>query len=362
MERNKNVDIIRACSILLIIIYHAVRVKEQLPAFLHIRQFVTYAGQIGVALFFILSGYGVVCSLYNKEAAGTPYSYADFMKRRLFRVVPQYWFNIIALLFLTNCAGFIGKDGMIHIVSHMLFVHNFSSGTAVSMNGVLWTMGVTVQFYFIAQPLYKAVKKNPILICILAILVTVLCKVILFTAFQERGLDEWYYRLHGRQLCTALDNFVIGMTVGYCMQSGKFKRIQNNGIRLVFVVISIFLVDALVVFADHRNIHANTTTAWLWYSALAVVLGFLIWNFANMESISFKPFLWIAKYEYGIYLWHLVIIDTMLSYSSWMRSLSERSTYLFVLTIIAISSLVGYISTVGIDEGLMGRLQRKKKK
>lgn len=364
MKRNKNIDIIRACSILLIIIYHCIALTgthSQLPKILYINKFVAYGGEIGVTLFFILSGYGVACSLYTKELSGRPYSYGEFIKRRLLRIVPQYWWAILSLLFLTENAGLFRKDGMIHVVSHLLFIHNFSPDTHGSINGALWTMGIIMQYYLIAYFLHRLVKRKPLITCFVTIAATVLCRALIFIILGYMEIDNpWYYFIYGKQLFTALDNFVIGMSIGCIMQANEMKRIQNNWIRVLLLIMDLALVVGLMILSDNKNRLANTQTGWLWNSCLAIVLGFFVWNFANLKPINVKPLAWIAKYEYGIYLWHLIIINTMLAYSSWMNTLAQKSIYLFMLVIIGISCLVGYVSSVGIDEGLMKKLQAKK--
>lgn len=364
MNRNRNIDVLRGITILLIVVYHCIAItgaEERITSFLHIKNFIMYGGEIGVTLFFIMSGLGIAYSIYTREQSGSPYTWLQFIKKRAVRIAPQYYFCIFFLLLLTTAAGYLSTSGVKDILSHIFFVHNFSIQTNGSINGVLWTMGVIVQFYLVAYPLYFAVKKKPILTGVFSIVFTVVCKFAVFSLIDQRQItDSWYYFIYGRQLLTSLDNFVLGMVVGYLLASGKGKNTCKNWIRVVIIGASIILVDVLIRISNCKNRLANTKTGWIWYSCLALVLCVIVWNFAkcNFKRHS-RILLWISKYEYGIYLWHLVIIRNLFSSSLWIQELEKTSIVCFILVMIVLSCVAGFISTIGVEDGIMKKFQTK---
>ncbi len=359
MTRNKNIDILRAVSILLIIIYHCYATTGtggQLTQWFHLNHFIGYGGEIGVTLFFMLSGLGIAYSLYYRMESNEAYTYKQFIRKRIRRIVPQYYLCIFFLVLFAEGAKFLSKSGLKSVVSHMLFVHNFSLDTSGSINGALWTLGASVQFYLIAYPLYYLIKKKPILCAAGSVLITILSKILIFHYFAEKQIfDGWYYFLHGRQVLTAFDNFVLGMVIGYLLASGKKSCIRHEWIRWIVIAVDVILVDVLIHVSNHGNRWANTKTGWFWYSALAVVLAHFVWNFANCRlKGSNKVLLWIAKYEYGIYLWHLPMITNLYELSPLAQTVKESSMILFTIIIILISCYVGYVSTLavaGIEKG-----------
>lgn len=99
MQRNRNVDLIRACACLLVLIYHGWALTGSV--FIKIpfwREYVVYGGDIGVTTFFVLSGYGIWHSLYKIEEDGKSIKFKNFIKKRIVRIGPQYYLNLLLLL------------------------------------------------------------------------------------------------------------------------------------------------------------------------------------------------------------------------------------------------------------------------
>lgn len=160
MKRIKNIDLLRAGAILYIMLYHCYVLSGQpwqAHTALHI--FLSFGGEIGVTLFFLLSGYGIYLSLASSEERGKLPSWKTFMKKRCLRIMPQYYVCITVLLIFMS-TQMLSRDGIRHIIAYYTLTENFSPATHGSINGALWTMGVIFQFYLIAPFLYKAVRKN----------------------------------------------------------------------------------------------------------------------------------------------------------------------------------------------------------
>ena len=86
-QRNYHIDLIRAASILWIVIYHSWVLTGSItlwPKVLH--TLVMLGGEIGVTSFFALSGYGIFCSLKKMEETGGV-NFWLFLKKTL---LPHY--------------------------------------------------------------------------------------------------------------------------------------------------------------------------------------------------------------------------------------------------------------------------------
>ena len=83
LERNKNLDIVRAIATLLVVIYHswvlAGQADFRMP---FVRVVIPLGGELGVTSFFLLSGYGIYCSIYNTEGKESV-KFLAFMQKRL---------------------------------------------------------------------------------------------------------------------------------------------------------------------------------------------------------------------------------------------------------------------------------------
>ena len=160
-KRNRTLDVFRTVAILSVLIYHFY-VLDHYPYQGNkvLNRFLGIGGELGVTLFFIISGFGIFSSLSKMESAQESAGVKDFLKKRFFRILPQYYACLIILLLITSEAQYINKKGMFDVATHLLFIHNWFPSAHGSINGVLWSMGTIFQFYFIAVFLYRGIRKK----------------------------------------------------------------------------------------------------------------------------------------------------------------------------------------------------------
>lgn len=351
-ERNYNIDILRAFSILLIVFYHSwVRCGSAPLPWSILAPVVVVGGKIGVAAFFVLSGYGIFCSLQKTDEMGE-LKFLPFMKKRMTRILPQYLMCI--LIYYTLMGGDIFNPSDIkNLITHLLFIHSFFPAYHGAINGVFWTMGIIVQFYIIAIPLYKLMKKWRGWCVPVSMAVTILAKVLIYQKLAVGSMNETvYYSIYGGQLITVLDNFVVGMWVAQLWNDGKLymkKWTAWTGTVLgcVWMVIHCY-------FGEKGGISSATPTAYIWYSVLALCLAMIAICFSrikiNRQHASIRFFLWISKYEYGIYVWHLLIINSILTVSPWIWTQIRSGRHWMVYGIFMVLSIgVGYVMSKVLD-------------
>lgn len=225
MQKNLNINKIRAIACLLVLVYHCYAlcgpVSVHIP-FLH--EYVVYGGTIGVTAFFVLGGYGIYSSLYAAELYDSKISFKEFIIKRIKRIVPHYYFNLLFALLFTSSAVYLDRIHFNNIISHLFFLHSFSFSWHGAINGVLWTMAITFQFYLIAIPMYRFVKKFKLWSVILAVIFTIIANYVTLNYFwiaDETVYGNFAFSIPGRQLWTALDNFVIGMYVAQVVNTKK---------------------------------------------------------------------------------------------------------------------------------------------
>lgn len=99
-------------------------------------------GHYGVQFFFIISGYVIFLSVKNKSAA-------SFMKSRLKRLYPTYWFAVLFTAFFASMWA-IGTDMAVSVkqtVLNLTMVHQFAG--IKNVDGVYWTLLYEIIFYAI---------------------------------------------------------------------------------------------------------------------------------------------------------------------------------------------------------------------
>jgi peptidoglycan/LPS O-acetylase OafA/YrhL len=102
-------------------------------------------GWIGVAFFYVLSGFCIhYATLHRREK----FSVRDFYGRRFLRIYPAY---IVVVLVCTVLAPWLPYHyfNTGQVVAHVFMVHNFLKATIFGLDGVLWSLGVEMQFYLL---------------------------------------------------------------------------------------------------------------------------------------------------------------------------------------------------------------------
>ncbi len=347
-DRAYAVDIYRTMALLLVLLYHSWVLTGSMAFFSSaVTLIVSLGGELGVTAFFLLSGYGIFFSI---DSYKEKFNLKHFFKRRAIRIMPQYYFSIIVALLFCDSAVYLSAHGAKSIITHLLFVHNLFPDCAGAINGVLWTMGVIVQFYVIAYFLYKGIIKWGSFFAVGSIIFTIAMKAgmyaVILPQFGGAGSLEFF---SGRQLLTGLDNFVIGMYAAWLVKNRKINMSQK--IAYMGVICGISLIYFICFMGMKTGIHTNNFSGYIWHSLLAagmgIVLFFASYIHCNRNNVIVKALLWISKYEYGIYIWHLLMINNLLGKSEWIQGLLNspypKTVYLIF---IMLSIGVGYVFSV----------------
>ena len=352
MQKKQNINKIRAIACLMVLIYHSWALCGSAPIKIPVlREFVSFGGVIGVTLFFALSGYGIYCSLLATEQSGGKISFWRFMGKRIERVVPHYYFNLMVALLFTSAAVYITVPHFENIIAHLFFYHSFHIDWHGAINGVLWTMAVIFQFYLIAIPLYFFVKKFRHWAVIIAIAFTVCAHHLTLNylwIIDETVYGDFAYSVPGRQIWTALDNFVVGMYVAHLVNTPK--QPTRHWPYAIGCVVSTAAVCGCCVLGYRYGVWGRGWWNSAFHSILAIIIGLLLFCAANTKndskSLISRALLWVSKYEYGIYLWHLLIMNNLLAYSSLIQALlTPKRMILAHIGLISASIFTGFIMT-----------------
>lgn len=356
------IDILRAAAVLLVMFYH-MWVCGGTPEieFAPLQRFISLGGEIGVTLFFGISGFGIYYSLAQMEKTTGKIDVAAFFKRRCIRILPQYYVNVLFVLTIGTGAVYIAKIHWKNILSHIFFVHNFVLDWSGAVNGVLWSMGIIVQFYLLSIPMYKILKKIKCFFVPCCVILTILMKMGLFYFFLQQYGGNGFYVGRSLVVFTSLDNFAVGMFCGWLAIN---KKQGSSWIKFLGgAVLGSVILDVVCRLGQIYGIHTNNVSGYVFHSGLAVCLGLILWAFTyipfNEENHCVKCIRWIAKYQYGIYLWHLVIIRNWTASSSLIMELISGGMYWLAYVLMGVSCvIVGVVITKIIDEGYMKKSRK----
>ena len=111
-------------------------------------------GNIGVRLFFVLSGFllALPFATYHLNQ-GPPVSLRSYYLRRVTRIEPPYLISLLALFVLLVLQQKAVYPLIPHLLASTFYVHNLVYGDGSTINFVAWSLEVEVQFYLIAPTL-----------------------------------------------------------------------------------------------------------------------------------------------------------------------------------------------------------------
>jgi peptidoglycan/LPS O-acetylase OafA/YrhL len=102
-------------------------------------------GPLGVAIFFVISGFCIHLSHVRSREPG----FGTFFIRRFFRIYPPY---LVALLFFVlifpgSRLDFHSGNDAANFLTHLFLVHNLNAPFIFGINGSFWSIAVEVQLY-----------------------------------------------------------------------------------------------------------------------------------------------------------------------------------------------------------------------
>jgi peptidoglycan/LPS O-acetylase OafA/YrhL len=175
-SRLKSIDALRGAAALAVVVYHASTALEVLPSnalWFRIVYAVPSHGHLGVALFFVISGFCIHLR-WAKQYAQTGerrLDFGNFWKRRLFRLYPPYLVALCLTMGLVAGAYVVGVNVPLmdiypeprpqwmaaDFVAHVFMLHGlhpvFDMGGG---NGVYWTLAREEYFYIMYWGLLAA--------------------------------------------------------------------------------------------------------------------------------------------------------------------------------------------------------------
>ena len=217
-------DGLRGIAVLLVLWYHVWEISW-LPAPLPALQFIPETGFVGVDLFFYISGFVIVYPFIKALAAGKPApTWGHFAYRRGIKILPSYLLSIAAVIAIGYAHFSSGGQAARDIGTRLLFIHTWWSDTYGSINGVLWTLAVEVEFYAVFPLLWLAFKHYPWLTAAAMVAISMLYRVHAAQCCYNGSMELLVFNLPGY-----LDIFAAGMISAllYVRLRESDRRVHN---------------------------------------------------------------------------------------------------------------------------------------
>lgn len=354
MRRNKDIEVIRAIAILYMLIYHFAMSITGIPKTNNLDIFIESFGQFALIGFFVLSGFGTYISFWTKESRNKEITFSEYIKHRLKAILPQYYFSLGFILLLTFGIGYLNFDNLKYVIQSIILVQNFDPANGI--NGVTWTLAVLMQLCLIAIPLYRLVKKYGLKIYLILFIFTIILKKLIFNYIMNMGLDSSLYVVMSIRIpLTTIDLFVIGMCVAKLYLFIKDRNISIRFSKFISLFICIFTlivyhIGFYVFCTKVGMIYDNRWICCVWQSVIGILIAVFCF-FLSQLGFHYKTRLgrciqFIAHYEYGMYLWHMILMGNfILLQTDIYVKLNNEYPLVLMIAMIVLTIICGYIST-----------------
>lgn len=382
-------DGVRAIACLLVVGYHVNLITRDTHVWLPTdHPFVAallLAGEAGVTLFFVLSGFLLFLPYARALLLKSAWpSVRRFYLRRALRIIPAYYLCLFTLILLEH-REYFQPDHWQQLGLFLVFFMDSSNATYQAINGPFWTLAVEWQFYLILPLLVLGIRTLTVRCAperLLLAIALCLCAIIVW----GMGSQAWSTYLLAHPLPDGigwrivgmiffghsgkyLQDFAVGMLVSllytYTRYADTCKRVKQALERLQPWLWSAGLALLLFIALWHENAAHGNGSPWLdalkgvygLFSEFGFAAGFglcilalLFGSVLVRKFFALTPLRWIGHVSYSTYMWHLPVLLCFMVYigyniASWNAWLVFGCYWLCVLLIILPFSGFAFIFT-----------------
>jgi peptidoglycan/LPS O-acetylase OafA/YrhL len=318
-------DGIRGISALLVFCAHA----GLLP-----RQY----GALGVAIFFVLSGFLITWLLLKENAATGTVSLKAFYIRRTLRIFPAFyvfWFFCVGMALLTGAAV-----NRAEVMSSFFYMGDYYNGLKQllpdgpkGIMGVTWSLGVEEKFYLIWPWVFLKYRND--LPKLLKVVAGGMCLVWVYrTSICLLGISPVDYLRYAFE--SRVDNIMFGCLLAIAVKTGRFQKPLSRLTNAPFLPILLAAVLAGSVWLEES---AGPMFHYLGGMTIdAILITLLIAQFITLSGtrlwswLEAPPLRFAGRISYSVYLYHftaIALVHRFMGSSRW----SLQLTTAFCLTL-----------------------------
>jgi len=331
LMRIPGADGLRALACLLVVWHHTTQRfnPESSAQWIQSIHFFGMRGEVGVSLFFVLSGCLLSLPFWNSFVNGDPFPSLRFYAiNRAARIIPAYWFN---LLFCTLVAFWVFDQNINwwRLISGLFFVnsYHYSSFFPAELNGPLWSIGLEVSCYVLLPAVLFLIIKSTkrIYVAIGGMIGYIFALQILnpwiINSFMTSNKGKgWQYGLTGGakqwlpywNIDTFFTQFLCGSLAALIIVTfrarGMLKSSSFDLSAVVFAIAAIWLVAVQLEPGAPNSFTKQPYMAPFFAILMAGVIVSTSFSTKVSRFLDNKLFQWIAKMSFSIYLWHMFLI------------------------------------------------------
>lgn len=344
-------DTIRGLAILGVFLYHALYHQSDLADWPRAsRLFLTasWPGQMGVNLFFVLSGFLITGILVDSRCQ--PGYYVRFYKRRALRILPVY-FVMVFVLALTRFAPLSSLALSLFYLTNVARLFGLPTGYPV-----LWSLAVEEQFYLL-WPVFcrNFTARRLTLICSGIILLSPVSRYVSLLSTAAGNTD---FHIH-EYTWNSMDGLACGALLALSLreyQVTRRKLAQTSGVVLVLSLLAWCFAIPLGILSRQSSFGASFQVSFLNFGFTGLLGLFLaIGSGERAKMVQITALQFLGYISYGLYLFHFFLLRM------YDRIVAERWSYiqrpgdmghllLRMLVVGALSVILAYLSRKYFEE------------
>lgn len=327
-------DGLRAIACLLVVWHHTAQKlnPEGVSPIVQALHFLGMRGEVGVSLFFVLSGCLLSLPFWRAFVEKREFpSIKRYAANRAARIAPAFWLNLIVCNILAVWL-FNLEFSWQKLTTAFLFINSYHYSTFFpnELNGPLWSIGLEVSCYLLlplvlflifktARTTAQAITGVAASIVILQILNPFIVQVFM----TDDKLKGWQFGMDGGakqwlpywNVGSFFTQFLLGSLAALVIVVlNRKQKGPNRLFDLVFVVASL---GAIMLVLHRLNPGAPDSITQQPYVSpyfallMAAALVCASQSVYVARLLDNKLFAWLAKLSFGIYLWHMVVIEVL---------------------------------------------------
>jgi len=294
-----SLDGLRAGSVGIVILAHALAYEPGREGRFPSLQ-LSWLGQSGVDVFFVISGFLITYLLLKEHEATGTIRLKTFYVRRFFRISPPFYayLAIVGILWISG----LQAQNTRNFISAATYTWDYQPHVSGYLLAHTWSLSLEEQFYLIWPPCLALFgKKKSTYLALSVILLSPVSRVFTYlVAPSLRGSE-------GIMLHTRLDTIMFGCAIALLWKKPQFNRLIDKLLHPSLFVFSIFYV---VILAPCLSARFDARYDWtIGYTLRGFLISIMLLYVVKKPGsrpgrvLNLGPVRHIGIISYGLYLW-----------------------------------------------------------